>query len=476
MMSKGLAFALTLLLSHSLVRAEAAQAVPPSAATERAVMAAAAKDAPPKSLKLSESEAEEARAAHAESNAADGHTLNSETLVEHHQVSHDATPKEIASLLRIGKKHYQIGDYDSAIIAYLQVLVEQATRDEINQALIGLARTYRKKGDFTKAAASYERFAKEFPGDPQMPAAYLELGRTFRALGAYKQAIAQFYSVLNTTLKLPEGNDATDYKQLARTAQFEIAETYFQTGNYTEASRFFSRLKLLDLAPEDRARAQFKAAFSLCLALDDENAVSALQMFITQNGDDENVPEARYLLSASLRRLNRNQESLRATLDLLKMETTRTKKDAARWAYWQRKTGNQLANEFYQTGDFSAALTIYQSLAVLSQDPEWNLPVTYQIGLCYERLRVFDRARDSYQSILDRLKSIRSDAPGHRDLNDLGDMATWRLSQLNWQTTTDAQISALFPSESHQLDKKSPPHTSANDLHGSPSIASDSMR
>jgi len=89
---------------------------------------------------------------------------------------------------------------------------------------------------------------------------------------------------------------------------------------------------------------------------------------------------------------------------------------------------------------------------------------------------VFDRARDSYQSILDRLKSIRSDAPGHRDLNDLGDMATWRLSQLNWQTTTDAQISALFPSESHQLDKKSPPHTSANDLHGSPSIASDSMR
>jgi len=473
MMSKGLVFALTLLLSHALVRAEEAAAAtpPPSRAAETL---AALKDAPPKTTSLSASEAEQARAAHADSSATDEHNVSRETVVEHHQVSHDATPKEVASLVRLGQNHFKSGDYDSAVIAYLQVLAEQATREEINQALLGLARTYRKKGEFTKAAASYERFAKDFPADPQLPSAYLELGRTFRALGAYKQAIAQFYSVLNSTLKLPDSNDETDYKQLARTAQFEIAETYFQTGNYTEASRFFSRLKLLDLAPEDRARAQFKAAYSLYLALDDENAVSALQAFVTQNEADENVPEARYLLSASLRRLNRNQESLRATLDLLKMETTRTKKDAARWAYWQRKTGNQLANEFYQTGDFTAALTIYESLSALSQDPAWNLPVTYQVGLCNERLRLFDRARAAYQSILDRLKTIPPETAARSDLNDLGEMATWRLSQLNWQATTDAQITALFPSESHQLEKK--PTASAHELHGSPAIASDSVR
>ena len=477
MMSKRVAFALTLLLSHGIVRADEAASAPAAAsATAHAEVASASREnEPPKVTSLTESEAEHAREAHAEGNAADGSTLSAETTVEHHQVGHDATPKEIASLLRIGQHHYKIGDYDSAIIAFLQVLAEQATREQINEALLGVARTYRKKGDFTKSAASYERFAKEFPGDPQLPAAYLELGRTFRALGAYKQAIAQFYSVLNSTLKLPE-NDGTDYKQLARTAQFEIAETYFQTGNYTEASRFFSRLKLLDLAPEDRARAQFKAAFSMCLALDDEKAVSSLQAFITQNADDENVPEARYLLSASLRRLGRNQESLRATLDLLKTETQRSRKDAGRWAYWQRKTGNQLANEFYQTGDFPAALTIYQSLAQLSSAPEWNMPATYQIGLCYERLRLFDRARESYQSIVDRMKTIQSDAPGHRDLIDLGEMASWRLSQLDWQMSTDSQISALFPTGTHQPEKKTTSTTSAHDLHGSSSVASDSVR
>ncbi len=67
-------------------------------------------------------------------------------------------------------------------------------------------------------------------------------------------AINRFYSVLNSTLKLPP--DAFDhYQLLAKTAQFEIAETHFETGNFAEAGKFFGRLRLLDLAPVDRARA-----------------------------------------------------------------------------------------------------------------------------------------------------------------------------------------------------------------------------
>jgi tetratricopeptide (TPR) repeat protein len=390
-----------------------------------------------------------------------------------------ATQEEIVSLLRIGQTKRDQGDYASAEIAFMQVLAVNATTEQDREALLGLGRTYRKKGDFTKASAIYERFIKSFPADPELPSVYLELGRTMRALGAYKQAINRFYSVLNSTLKLPD-QGAEVYRQLARTAQFEIAETYFQLGDYEQATRFFSRLKLLDLAPEDRARAHFKSVFALTLAGENDKAVVGLKSFLEQYPEDENVPEARYLLSVALRRMGRSQESLHATLDLLKIEAARTKQDAKRWAYWQRKTGNQLANEFYQSGDITSALLVYQSLAALSNDPAWHLPAKYQIGLCHERLRRYDRARECYQTIVDNLKASGGNSTPRPDLADLAEMAAWRLSQLNWYTTTESQLSAIFTPGSAPAEQPSPPSgpasASAHDHNGSAPIASNAVR
>ncbi|HEU5081138.1 MAG TPA: tetratricopeptide repeat protein [Opitutaceae bacterium] len=412
--------------------------------------------------------------------SAEGEILQPNTTVEAEQVAHGANEEEIASLLRIGRAKFEKNDFASAQMAFMQVLVEKASPEQDHEALLALARSYRKNGDFTKATAVYERFLKDYPSDPELPMVYLELGRTVRALGAYKRAIARFYSVLNSTLKLPEDGQDT-YRQLARTAQFEIAETYFQIGDYAQATRFFSRLKLLDLAPEDRARAFFKSVFSLALANENDKAISGLVSFIEQYPDDENIPEAKYLLSTCYRKQGRSQESLRTTLDLLRAEAHITNKDPKRWAYWQRKTGNQLANEFYQSGDFASAMAIYQNLAQLSTDPTWTLPVQYQTGLCYERLRRFDKARECYQSIIDGVKTAtKSDAAPKGELTDLADMATWRLGQLEWQFKTDATLSTIFPPpQLHQPDGKpesATPSSKDHDTHGNPAVASNTLR
>jgi TolA-binding protein len=386
-----------------------------------------------------------------------------------------ALSEEILSLLRIGQTKLDQGDYTSSEIAFRQVLNEHATRKQDGDALLGLGRTYRKKGDYTKAAAVYEKYIKEFPEDPALPTVYLELGRSLRALGAYKQAIGRFYSVLNSTLKLPEtGPDL--YRQLARTAQFEIAETYFQSGDYTQANRYFSRLKLLDLAPEDRARAHFKSAYALTLNGEDKSAITAFRSFLDQNPDDDNVPEARYLLSDALRRQGQINESLLVALDLLKAEANHTGKDPKRWAYWQRKTGNQLANEFYERGDFGSALLIYQTLGKLSSEPVWNLPVTYQIGLCLERLQRFDRARECYQTIVDNVKPGATDGAARPELADLAEMAAWRINQLSWLQDTDKQLSQFFtqgtPPSISSAAAKAPSPIPAHDANGSPPSSS----
>lgn len=351
------------------------------------------------------------------------------------------TTDEIGGLLALGANLAERGDYSAAEIAYHQVLDSlKVSQTDVKSALLGLARMFRRQGASTKAAAIYERYIKEYPTDERTPDALLELGRTLRELGVYKTAVARFYSVINSTLKLP-GDGFDRYQLLARTAQFEIAETYFQAGDFAEANKFFTRLRLLDLAPVDRARAHFKAGYALKLQGDLDGAINTLRAYVEQWPEDENIPEARYLMAISLRELKRPQEAFAQTLELLRTEKARIDADPKRWAYWQRRTGNQLANDFFETGDTLNARAIYAGLLAISTENAWRLPITYQLGLCDERLGHPDRARVSYQAIID----AAGKNPGS-DVTELATMAQWRLDHIDWRERTSGQISSYFGS------------------------------
>jgi tetratricopeptide (TPR) repeat protein len=366
--------------------------------------------------------------------------------------SASVSPKEAQGLINLGLSLTDRGDYDAAEIAYRRVMNGDAPIEHTKSALLGLARMHRKKSELTKAAAIYERYLKDYQGDDRIPDALLELGRTLRDMGAPRLAIARFYNVINSTLKLPSNSGFEHYQLLAKTAQFEVAETHFQSGDYVEANKFFSRLRMLDLAPGDRARAHFKAAYSLHLAGESEAAVTSLRTYIDQWADDEHVPEARHLLALTLRSLNRQQEALACTLELLRAEKTRSEADAKRWSYWQRRTGNQLANEFFQGGDILNALAIYHGLAALSEDTNWRIPVAYQIALCYERLSDSERAGKMYQSILDTSAAKGASA----DVTDIARMASSRLAHMEWRNATDDQVSSLFDSTTGQTSPSAP--------------------
>ncbi len=346
---------------------------------------------------------------------------------------------EIESMLKLGASLTDRGDYDAATIAYHQVLRGRGVPDnDLKSALLGLARMHRRQGALTKAAALYEKFLKEYPEDARTPDALLDLGRTLRGLGTYGLAITRFYSVINSTLKL-SGGGFDHYQLLAKTAQFEIAETHFQSGNFPEAVKFFTRLRLLDLAPADHARAHFKSAYAQHLQGLNEPAVTNLRAFLDQWPKDENVPEARYLLAISLRELGRSQEAFTVTLELLRTAQSAMTDDPKRWSYWQRRTGNQLANDFFATGNILNAHAIYSGLAELSPDPAWRLPIRYQVALCLERLGQSDRAAETYRAIVEAGKAATS-----TELNELARMATWRLEHIDWNSQTNREVAGLF--------------------------------
>ncbi len=368
------------------------------------------------------------------------------------KAGHARTRDELQSLLKLGQLLTDRGDYDSAEIAFHQLLNSPSVaRADIAPTLLALARMHRKQGALTKAVAIYERFLKDYPDSEQIPDALLDLGRSLRALGVYKTALARFYAVINATLKLP-GEGFERYQLIAKTAQFEIAETHFQSADFASAAKFYSRLRLLDLAPGDRARAHYKAGYSLRLLGDLENAVTTLRAYLAQWPDDENVPEARYLLAISLRDLKRPQEALTATLELLRTEKNRVAADPKRWAYWQRRTGNHLANDFFEAGDTLNALSIYTGLVELAPEPVWRLPLTYQIALCHERLAAQDRARTAYRAIIEE-----AGATPPAELAELVRMAKWRLEHLSWRDNVGQQITSFFETSTGKAQPPPPP-------------------
>ena len=88
---------------------------------------------------------------------------------------------------------------------------------------------------------------------------------------------------------------------------------------------------------------------------------------------------------------------MKQVLLLLQSQQDNAAKIPRLWVYWQRRAGNEIANQLYKEADYLNALQIYQSLAELDNSPAWQPPVWYQVGLVYEQLQQWQKATDTYQ-------------------------------------------------------------------------------
>lgn len=350
-----------------------------------------------------------------------------------------ADPREElhASLLRIGAAKLVERDAAAAVIAYRQVAEDHPAEPQQIEALLGLARAYHLAGESVKSVATYEYLLHHTDPGLSTPTAYLEVGRLLRNMGSHTLALARFYSVIHTTLRLVTA-DLAGYRDVVQAAQFEIAETHFVMGEYAEAARLFRRFTLLNIPPPMHAAAMFRGARALRSNGDHLAAVQLLRDFIPRHADDPHLPEVYFELATLLDTMGRHEDSLRATLDLLRQQQPHH--DPSGWRLWQQRTGSSLAATFYGRGDFSGALQLYRALLALDTSPAWMVPLLYQQGLCFERLLQYALARDSYSRLL-------ATAPDSTDSSiiELQRMALWRLGQIDWWEKTQSDLHALNP-------------------------------
>ena len=351
---------------------------------------------------------------------------------------------EIAGYANLARKAADEGKWPLAD-HFLGLLSKvKAPDSEKKTAFRSLADDYEKRHNNARAIAILEKMAQTYPDDADTPELVFHLGLLYRESGVPKIAITRFYSVLNSALKFGS-TDLAAYKTLAQRAQWEIAETFFLTGDYSKAQKYYELVSRLDLPPPELARVRFKLAHCHFIVDDVPGAIAAAQVFLKDFPDDPSAAECRYLLARAYRTQHRNREAFDAVLALLKEETTRKETAPEKWIYWKKKAGNEFANTYYQDGDALSALTIYQNIARLSEEPEWQWPVLYQMGLCFERLRYGDRAADTYKYLLEEAKK-----PGREDdklpeiLKTILEMARWRSTHLTWSNGAAVNLQRLL--------------------------------
>lgn len=334
-------------------------------------------------------------------------------------------------------------------------------------------------------------------GAPTIPETHIRVGKIYRGLGAHRMAFNKFYDAINATLTLPQNPafELADRKRgesfesrmdaESNQAMFEIAETFMDSEDYDNAIKFFDRLlRLEQMVDTDRSVVRFKKGlahyrrarenltkeermmrlppeqrqerevdFDKTPRADFAKVKESLRGYGTLYPQSSYVPEAHYLLALTYEQLNQDEESVAELLKLLKeadfnpdliisREQSRTLRDRDQlalnklkgvWNFWKKKTGNYLANKFFEDNEYFNAYRIYTALRDVDRSPSWQLPILYQIALCEEKLGNYVQAMETYTSIEEYINSeedAREGMVNNEYLKFVYGMVKWRRDQL----------------------------------------------
>jgi tetratricopeptide (TPR) repeat protein len=301
---------------------------------------------------------------------------------------------------------------------------------------LALARRFRRDREWGRAIPPYETYLRDNPDAPDRALILLELGRTYAQAGALESALTRFYLVLDSAVNQGEGS-GSDSREVAYSAQYEIAQTYMSLGRHAQAARLFGGMRQLPLGDEDRARIYLLRAKALNLSGDRSGAADEYRSLLQTFPACEVVSEARFDFVVLLAELGRRDEALVEVLALFEGDK-RSGATEESWRYWQRRAGNKLANMFYDAGNLPESAELYSKLLPLSTDPGWRWPLLYQIGLVAEQMKDFARAREAYTELV---SATAGKLP--TEISELPRLARWRIEHLDWVKSAGSALQGL---------------------------------
>lgn len=332
-------------------------------------------------------------------------------------------------------------DYDGAEKNYWAIFEDSSTLGEVRRAVMldMVHDVYAPQVKLSKIIVVYEKFSEEYPKDPMIAQVLIKLGQTYRDTGLITIALTKFFAVMQSALSI-QPSQIQQYKKQVTIAQQEIVDTYFSTGDYANALHVIDRIRPESLLPAAYVKMRYskiKCAYELN---NYTNVIAEASEFIRKYNGTEYIPECYFMLARAYRVLRKDTDAVRVVIEMLQNKGGKGTMQTV-WQNWQKRTVNDIANDFYNHNNYNDALQIYQLLVPINSTPEWQLPIVYQIGMCFERMEQFALAGKAYKFVVD----TRIDARGTPDpsLSALKEMAKWRLHGVEWSEQTRAKVNDL---------------------------------
>jgi tetratricopeptide (TPR) repeat protein len=359
--------------------------------------------------------------------------------------SSDARPAERSwssmSLFEQAQFYYEQGKYPLAERAYIQLLEYSEQDSEVMESLGQLSEIYYSGGEYTKAIDMLEQCLLKFPAQAASPERLFRLGEFYRDAELPTRAAELFFRVINSIVVGGDQN-LQRYLRLARLAKFEIARSHYLNRDYGLALALFDRIELLDLSREDYETVFYYKVLATIKAAQPVAGVQLIDKFLVAFAASEFVPELLYMKADVLMKAGEMDAGIAIFMRLLESSVEETSASALSRIFWHQQAGNRLANRFYAEGDYVVALRIYQGMVELSELASWRMPVVYQIALCFEKLKMPERAKQSYLYISQNLEKIDASALTPA-LRQLGENVSWRLKVIDWRNETEQQAAQL---------------------------------
>jgi len=340
--------------------------------------------------------------------------------------------------LELGRRQRQAADWEQAEACLTRLMAMPAPMEFHRAALLELGLLAQDRRQYARAQQIFSQYVQCFREDQSVPEVLLRQGLLYREMGATTLALSKFYAVMSSALSLKLDRLAY-YQRMVLQAQSEIADTYYLEGKYDDAADYFKRLLKLENPELNREEVHYKLVRCCAGAKRLSETVSQAHLFAELHPDSAHLAEVRFLQADSLKQLGRRDEALNLVLALMRQQHASAKQEGSNWAYWQQRTGNELANQLYQEGDLINALEIYRRLSDLDPNPAWRLPASYQAALIYERLKQPQKAGEIYARIVEEARKV---APENLtpSLATVVEMSRWRQERLTWQTRAEQAI------------------------------------
>lgn len=217
-------------------------------------------------------------------------------LYQKAQLKYPSDGRIVKAYFELGNYYYGLGFYFLALKEYQIVVEKYRSSQEAKESLFKIGCCYEKLKAFESARRAYFQFSCSYPKDPLVSDAFLSIGDSLAEQGFYNKAI-DIYNKIVREYNENKYNAAID-------AQFRMAKTYMQMGDYRAAIPLFLKVRWKHFSERTRLETEYYIGNCLYLLNEYQDAGNVFVNYLVSGQNLEFAENAGFFLGECLYKQN----------------------------------------------------------------------------------------------------------------------------------------------------------------------------